>query len=144
MVERFNATMKHLLRKVTQKNTVDWDQCIPYLLWAYRGTTHKSTGYSPFELLYGRPMGTPLDELVELWTVKDEESGRELIEFLRLLREKMALVRDIAYTNEAQQKKEQKYYHDKKAVPLQFDVGDYVLVFRPRKETNFAMNGEAL
>ena len=134
MVERFNATMKHLLRKLTQKNTVDWDQCIPYLLWAYRGTTHKSTGYSPFELLYGRPMRTPLDELIELWTVKDEESGREVIEYLRLLREKMALVRDIAYTNEVQQKKEQKYYHDKKAVPRQFEVGDYVLVFRPRKE----------
>ena len=134
MVVRFNATMKHLLRKLTQKNTVDWDQCISYLLRAYRGMTHKSTGYSPFELLYGRPMRTPLDELFELWTVKDEESRREVIEYLCLLREKMALVRDIAYMNEAKQKKEQKYYHDKKAVPRQFEVGDYVLVFRSCKE----------
>ena len=105
MVERFNATMKHLLRKLTQKNTVDWNQCIPYLLWAYRGTTHKSTGYSPFKLLYGRPMKTLLDELVEVWTVKDEDSGREVIEYLCLLHEKMALVRDTAYTNEAKTEK---------------------------------------
>ena len=90
--ERFNATMKHLLRKLTQKNTVDWDQCISYLLWVYRGTTLKMTGYSFFELLYGRPMRTPLDELVELWTMKDEESEIEVIENLRLLHEKMTLV----------------------------------------------------
>ena len=126
--------MKHLLRKLTQKNTVDWDQCIPYLSWAYCGMTQKSTGYSPFKFFYGRPMRTLLDELVELWTVKDEESTREVIKYLRLLRGKMALVRDIAYPNEAKQKKEQKYYHDKKAVPRQFEVGDYVLIFRPRKE----------
>ena len=79
-------------------------------------------------------MRTPLDELVELWTVKDEESGREVIEYLRLLREKMALVQDIDYMNEAKQKKEQKYYHNKKAIPRQFEVGDCVLVFIPRKK----------
>ena len=38
MVERFNATLKRLLRKLTKKPKVEWDECLPYILWAYRGT----------------------------------------------------------------------------------------------------------
>ena len=47
MVERFNATLKRLLRKLTQNPKVEWDECLPYVLWAYRGTVNKTTGFSP-------------------------------------------------------------------------------------------------
>ena len=42
MVERFNATLKRLVRKLTQNSEVEWDLCLPYVLWSYRGTIHKT------------------------------------------------------------------------------------------------------
>ena len=46
MVESFNSTLKRLLRKLTQNLKVEWDRCLPYVVWAYRGTVHKTTGFS--------------------------------------------------------------------------------------------------
>ena len=60
MVERFNATLKRLLRKLTQNSEVEWDLCLPYVLWSYRGTIHKTTGSSPHQLLFGKQMRMPL------------------------------------------------------------------------------------
>ena len=73
MVERFNATMKRLLKKLTQKSIKEWDKCLPFVLWAYRGTVHSTTGYSLFELLFGRTMKTPIDELAKYWKEKQGE-----------------------------------------------------------------------
>ena len=50
-VERFNGTLKSMLRKAA---TEDWDKLIPYQLFAYREVPQASTGFSPFQLVYGR------------------------------------------------------------------------------------------
>ena len=81
MVERFNATLKRLLRKLTQNPKVEWDECLPYVLWAYRGTVHKTTGFSPYQMLYGRPMRMPLDQMVRYWRGKEEHGQNTTIEF---------------------------------------------------------------
>ena len=64
MVERFNSTLIRLLRKLTQNDKVEWDKCLPFVLWAYHGTVHATTGFSPNKLLFGREMRMALDELV--------------------------------------------------------------------------------
>ena len=53
LVERFNHTLKQMLRKAANEEGKDWDRLLPYLLFAYREVPQASTGYSPFELLYG-------------------------------------------------------------------------------------------
>ena len=65
LVERFNQTLKSMLRKTATKKDRDWDKIIPFLLFAYREVPQSSTGFSPFELLYGRPVRGPLDTLRE-------------------------------------------------------------------------------
>ena len=50
-MERFNKTLKALLRKATSDIGKDWDKLLPYLLFAYREVPQASTGFSPFELL---------------------------------------------------------------------------------------------
>ena len=47
VTERFHATLKNMMR-----NT--WDELIPHFLFAYREVPSQSTGFAPFELLYGR------------------------------------------------------------------------------------------
>jgi hypothetical protein len=37
-----------------------WDTYLPYLVFAYREVPQASTGFSPFELLYGRKVKRPL------------------------------------------------------------------------------------
>ena len=73
MVERFNATLKRLLLKLTQNPKVEGDECLPYVLCAYRGTVHKTTGFSPYQMSYGRPMTMPLDQMVRYWRGKEEQ-----------------------------------------------------------------------
>ena len=36
LVERFNQTLKNMLRKVLTEQGKDWDKMLPYLLFAYR------------------------------------------------------------------------------------------------------------
>ena len=60
LVERFNQTLKQMLRKAATEEGKDWDKLLPYLLFAYWGVPQASTGFSPFELLYGRQVRGPL------------------------------------------------------------------------------------
>ena len=53
VVERFNQTLKGMLRKTACEEGKDWDFYIPYVLFAYREVPQETTGFSPFELLYG-------------------------------------------------------------------------------------------
>ena len=63
LVERFNQTLKLMLRKTAVKEGIDWDKMLPYVLFAYREVPQTSTGFSPFELLYGYQVRGPLDVL---------------------------------------------------------------------------------
>ncbi len=41
------------------QNGSDWDELLPYVLYAYREVPQASTGFSPFELIYGRDLRGP-------------------------------------------------------------------------------------
>ena len=58
-VERFNSTLINMLSKCAEKNGIDWDKQLPYVLFAYRATIQESTKESPFYLLYGRDPRLP-------------------------------------------------------------------------------------
>ena len=56
-----------MIKRTTSKEGKDWDKMVPYLLFAYREVPQASTGFSPFELLYGREVLGPLDVLRDQW-----------------------------------------------------------------------------
>ena len=58
LVERFNRTLTDMLAKTVERGA-DWDERLPYVLFAYRASEHASTGQSPFMLLYGRDPQLP-------------------------------------------------------------------------------------
>ena len=134
MVKRFNATLKRLLHKLTQNPKVEWGECLPYVLWVYMGIVHKTTGFSPYQMLYGRPMRMPPDQMVRYWRGKEEQGQNTKIEFVETLKTNMQVFRDLAYEKEIKEKESQKFYHDRKWVVRNFDMG-YVLVFRPIRKT---------
>ncbi len=52
-VERFNGTLKRLLAKLVKNDLPAWESFLPDALWAYRTTTHASTGMTPYGALFG-------------------------------------------------------------------------------------------
>lgn len=74
LVERFNRTLTSMLAKTVEQGGKDWDQRLPYVLFAYRASQKQSTMESPFYLLYGRDPRLPTDSVL-----CPEKAGRELI-----------------------------------------------------------------
>ena len=64
-VERLNRTLKALLLAHTERDREQWDQTLPFCLWAYRSNVHHSTGFSPGRLAFGRDMRFPIDVILE-------------------------------------------------------------------------------
>ena len=105
MVEQFNSTLKRLLRKLTQDPKAEWDKCLPYIIWAYHGTIHKTTGFSPYKLLFGREMKIPLDQMVHYWKGKEKENNMSgVTEYIQTLRVNMQMIRDLAHEKEVEEK----------------------------------------
>lgn len=61
LVERFNQTLKSMLRKSAIEDGKDWDKMILFLLFAYTEVSQESTGFSLFELLYRHDVRGSLD-----------------------------------------------------------------------------------
>ena len=61
MVERFNRTLKGMLRKHAARFGMQWDTYLHRVLWAYRNTPHESTGEKPSFLLHGHDCRSPTE-----------------------------------------------------------------------------------
>ena len=78
LVEKFNGTLKNMLRKLCEEKPKDWDRFVAQLLFAYREVPQTTLGFSPFELLYGRSVRGPIAILKELWTGEKVSSDVKL------------------------------------------------------------------
>ena len=61
LVERMNRTLITVLSKCVEKHGWDWDECLPYVLFAYWVAIHKSTKESPFHSIYDRDPRLPTE-----------------------------------------------------------------------------------
>jgi len=59
--EEVNRTISQLLRALIQKNLKSWEECLPFVEFAYNRTVHSATSFSPFEIVYGFNPLTPMD-----------------------------------------------------------------------------------
>lgn len=98
LVERFNQTLKNMLRKSATKEGKDWDKLIPYLLFAYREVPQASTGFSPFELLYGWPVRGPLDILLNAWE-DCPSSSESVVSHVLSMRDKLSQILKLVHEN---------------------------------------------
>ena len=140
LCERFNGTLKRMLRRLCSDRPRDWDRYIPALLFAYREVPQESLGYSPFELLYGRAVRGPLQLLKELWTKQGmPEEVRTPSEYVLDLRDRLTEVCEIAHENLREASKTQARMFNAKAKPRTFGVGTRVLLLLPTKRNKLEM-----
>ena len=50
----FNRSLLQMLCSYVESKEI-WEKYLPLVLYAYRTAIHSSTGFTPFELMYGRP-----------------------------------------------------------------------------------------
>jgi hypothetical protein len=85
--ERMNYVLVESLAKFTGENNLDWPKWLPYVLLSYNTKVHSSTGFTPFELMFGRKMNG-----FDSW--KAEEGSNESDMILKRSYEIKALVED--------------------------------------------------
>ena len=49
----------------------EWDEAIPYCLMAYREMPVADLGFSPYKLVFGHPVNSPLAVVYNLWWDND-------------------------------------------------------------------------
>jgi len=60
-VERQNRTLQEMLAAFVSEHKDDWDSWVSLAVYAYNTSCHESTGFSPYELVFGRSPRTPLE-----------------------------------------------------------------------------------
>lgn len=140
LVERFNATLKSMIKKLCMERPKDWDQYIDAALFSYREVPQESLGFAPFELLYGRTVRGPLAVLRDLWT-KDDVSAetKTTAEYVFDLRNRIAETCEIAHDALEHARDRQAHQFNKKAVQRNFEVGDEVLLLLPEKNNKLQL-----
>ncbi|XP_070184061.1 uncharacterized protein [Littorina saxatilis] len=140
LVEKFNATLKSTLKKLCSEQPRQWHRYINALLFAYRQVPQGSTGFSPFELMYGRTVRGPMQILKELWTKDvDTPEVKNSYQYVFELREKLEETLEIARENLRKSQDSGKHYYDRKAVNRKFTPGNKVLILLPADHNKLLM-----
>ncbi|XP_052080712.1 uncharacterized protein LOC127718696 [Mytilus californianus] len=134
MCEKFNGVLKRMLKAYASLEPKTWDKYLVYVLFAYREVPNDTTGFSPFELLYGRNVRGPLSVLKEQWE-EPEDCQSSVLSYLIETRERLKMLSELAHQNEMNAKQVQKRYYDKKARSREIEVGTTVLVLLPTSES---------
>ncbi|RWS28094.1 Pol polyprotein-like protein [Leptotrombidium deliense] len=64
LAERTNGSLVQSISLFVSAHQRDWDKILPFATHAYNTSVHSVTGYSPHELLFGRPACLPQDVTV--------------------------------------------------------------------------------
>ena len=130
MVERFNACIKASIEKLAPKFDLQWEKALPWVLMAHRGAVHRSTGYTPYELMYGWPVRGVLDVMKEKWEEKEGEP-QSVLTYMVAVQNRLKVVWERAKEREKKKKDKMKMYYDRGARERTYEFGDMVLAMLP-------------
>nr|GEX85825.1 hypothetical protein [Tanacetum cinerariifolium] len=130
--ERTIHTLEDMLRACILDFRGSWDVHLPLVEFSYNNSYHSTVRCTSFEALYGRKCRLPI-----MWTEVGEgrligpELVQETTEKISQIKDRLKAARD-----------HQKRYTDKRRKPLEFSVGDYILLkVSPWKDLPEELNG---
>ena len=129
-LERFHSTLKNMMRTYCFDHHGDWDEGLPFLMFAARDATQESLGFSPFELVFGLSVRGPLSLLKDTW-MQESRENKSLLDYVSRFRRRLQETSDIAREKLKSVQGKMKKRYDRNTVPRTFEVGDKVLVLLP-------------
>jgi ribonuclease HI len=148
LIERGHQTIINAIAKYRAADTsirsglypreTGWTRYLALALWADRITTRRATGYSAFELIYGRECLLPIQLAIESWSLIEWDNVKShedlIVARMRQLDERVTM-EDISARNLRRFRTQNKAYFDAAARLRGEDhtiqPNDLVLVFRP-------------
>ena len=139
-VERGNRTVKTMLQALTREHRKEWDQCLPFVMQAYNGTVHASTGFTPSLLMHSQCQNPrlPLDLL--LGPIAETQHERDLSCYADYVEQQRALaqqVHAIVRTHLKRSAELQARMHERGGLRVhEYSVGSEVWYYYPPNVTN--------
>lgn len=140
-IERIHSTLKSILKKLCIKNPTEWHRYITPTLFALREMPSDRTGYSAFELLYGRQVRGPVSVLRDIWENKNlSRDDRTVYQYVLDLQNKLEETALLAAETAKISSSKYKQYFDLKTQNRYFEVGNEVLVLLPDVHNKLLMS----
>ena len=125
VVERMHGTLKPMLTKASQLG-LDWVGQLPFALFALRSAPNRDSSFSPYQLIYGHRVRTPLDILHQGWAdLSFEELNTE--EWSDWLVDRLEVWHSIQRERMKEASGKRKSQFDRGTVERQLEKGDKVL-----------------
>jgi transposase InsO family protein len=126
--EKFNQTLLKFLGTLSADKKSKWKDYLPSLVHAYNCTPHETTGFSPYELMFGRKPILPID--VEILPSSETATFSKFVEDLQ---EHVKYSQELAGRKLAHRAIKAKENYDRKVLAAGLQPGDHVLI---RKTTS--------
>jgi hypothetical protein len=139
-IERFHRTLNMLLGRIIDEDQRNWDECLPYVLSAYRSSVQESTGYTPNFLMFGRETNSPLD----LMLGRPENQPPRYIDFVEDRATKMETAYELTRQHLRTAALRNKHYFDARVKPRSFKVGQWVWLYIPRRRMGLSPKWQRL
>jgi len=122
--ENMNSIILKSLR-IYCKNQSDWSEILPAILMSYRASTTTSLGFSPFEVLFGKKMRTPIDTSL----INDLRTAPNIDAYVQQMLLKIEHTRQIARGNTDTCNDRTQFYYNRDSAYPSYAVGQKVLMY---------------
>ena len=130
ITERRNPYISYYLKYsiLESKNIKKWPDMLPFISYSINSSINRTTGYSPFELLFGLDV-EKIEDLKLNYRNKNQITYSDYVEELR---QKLLFLHENASENMKSAREASKTYYDKNTNQITLKVGDLVLWKNPK------------
>ena len=124
--ERYNRTLCNMLGTLEAEKRGKWSKYIQHMCNLYNSSVHSATGFSPFELMFGRKSRLPVDMLLATRTLETQYSS--IRDYVKTLKARLEFVHDVARQAMHYSHSRNKERYDKTAPGITCNPGDKVVI----------------
>lgn len=125
LTERLNRTLTDMLSIYVDLEHRAWDKILPYATFAYNTAVQETTKVTPFQLVYGRVVTTPLDAMLPVGD--NTEHKPDISEFIQRAEE----ARQLARHHIKQQQRVDANRYNLRRRGVDYAPGDLVWIWTP-------------
>ena len=129
-LERSHLVLVEYLKQYVNKFT-EWDELLEFAAFSYNTSTHESTGYTPYELVFGKLARQPSSEIT------NETKGKTYDDYLYQLMTNIHELQELARECLIASKIKSKHYYDRNINPQAFQVNDQIFLLNEPKKGKF-------